>query len=389
MKYITLVGDGMADYPLDELGNKTPLQAADTPNMDYIASNGKNGLLKTIPDDMGAGSDVANLSILGYNPREYYTGRGPLEAAGMGIKLDGEDLIFRCNLITEKDGMIADYSSGHITTDEVKPLIELLNERLGGDGVKFYLGISYRHILSLKESGDAVCVPPHDVIGHKIDDNLPSGSDSDILKRLIIKSRGILEGHEINKARESKGKNPANMIWPWGQGKTPGIPLFEDLHGVHGAVISAVYLIKGIGTCAGLDVIDVPGATGYLDTSYENKAKYAVKSLEERDFVFVHVEAPDEAAHMGDLKEKMKAIESFDEMVGWIMDGLDGSCKILVLPDHFTPISVKTHTREPVPFAVYSTEEEGDPVRSFDESSAENGSFGLIEGDQLMDAFIR
>ena len=388
MKYITLLGDGMADYPIPELSGKTPLQVADTPNMDFIASKGVNGLLKTIPDGMSAGSDVANLCILGYDPKKYYTGRGPLEAAAIGVKLEKDDIAFRCNLITENNEEIGDYSAGHISTDEAGQLIRLLDDKLGNERVSFHPGMSYRHLVVIKGSEGAICVPPHDVVGERVDDNLPTGEGSDLLKELILASRDVLAGHEINKIRDADGKNQANMIWPWGHGRAPDMPLFEDLYGVSGAVVSAVYLIKGIGTYAGLDVIDVPGATGYLDTSYENKGKYAIDSLEDHDFVFVHVEAPDEAGHMGDIEEKMKAIESFDRLVGQILDEIVEPYKLVVLPDHFTPIPVKTHTKEPVPFAVYSTEDGGDEVKTFDEESAKNGSLKTIPGHMLMGKFL-
>ena len=387
MKYIVIVGDGMADYSLEELNGKTPLQSANIPNMDRIAKNGKNGTIKTIPDSMEAGSDVGNLSILGYNPEIYYTGRGPLEAAGIGLKFDEDDVIFRCNLITELNNEIIDHAAGHITTKEAKILIELLDEKIGKNGVKFHMGISYRHILSLKCKDGVKCAPPHDVIGQSIYNNMPTGDDG-FLKNLIVESKSILEKHEINIKRKKEGKRPANMIWPWGQGKLPKIPLFKEKYGLSGSVISAVYLIKGIGRSSGMDVVDVPGATGYLDTSYENKAKYAIKSLKKNDFVFVHVEAPDEAAHMGNLEEKLKAIERVDFLVGYVLDKLKEPYKILVLPDHFTPIPVKTHTREPVPFAIYSSEGEGDSVKSYDEESAKKGSFGEIIGENLMDVFM-
>ncbi|MDY6865479.1 MAG: cofactor-independent phosphoglycerate mutase, partial [Halobacteriota archaeon] len=313
MKYITLLGDGMADYPLPELNGKTPLQVADTPNMDFIASKGVNGLLKTVPDGMSAGSDVANLCILGYDPKKYYTGRGPLEAAAIGVKLDKGDIAFRCNLITEKNGAIFDYSAGHISTGESKQLIKYLNDELGTDKISFNLGISYRHLLVISGSEDVICVPPHDVVGGKVNDNLPTGEGSDLLRELMLSSKDLLESHEINKSRIENYKNQANMIWPWSQGRAPDMPLFEDLYGVNGAVVAAVHLIKGIGYYAGLDVVDVPGATGYLDTSYYNKGKHAIDALKDHDFVFVHVEAPDEAGHMGNIEEKIKAIESFDK----------------------------------------------------------------------------
>jgi 2,3-bisphosphoglycerate-independent phosphoglycerate mutase len=391
MKYIVLVGDGMADYPLPELRGITPLQAADIPNMDFIAKHGKCGIAKTIPDDMPPGSDVANLSIMGYNPAQYYSGRGPLEAASIGIALEKEDIAFRCNLITEKDGLIADYSAGHISSEDARILIEAIDKELGMS-CKFHAGVSYRHLLVMKQGEKAECTPPHDVVGQSVDACLPRGKDSDILVALIRASKPILENHEVNMKRRKDGKNIANLIWPWGQGKAPSIPLFKDLFGVSGSIISAVDLLKGIGKYAGLDIIDVPGATGYLDTNFSGKAAYALKSFKERDFVFVHVEAPDEAGHMGNIEAKIKAIENFDEkVVGGMLNevGGFGDYKILVLPDHLTPISMRTHTREPVPFAIYSSTEGADYVDRFDELAAREGVFGLVEGHRLMGLLVK
>lgn len=271
----------MADYPLPELGNLTPLQAADTPNMDFIAKHGKCGVSKTVPENMPAGSDVANLSIMGYDPARYYSGRGPLEAASIGINLDKDDIAFRCNLITEKDGLIADYSAGHISTEEARSLMKAVDDELGND-CKFHAGVSYRHLLVMKHGEESECTPPHDVVGQAVDQFLPRGKDSDILIDLIGASKPILEKHEVNLKRKKDGKNPGNLIWPWGQGRAPVMPLFRELFGVSGSIISAVDLLKGIGKYAGLDIIDVPGATGYLDTNFSGKAAYALKSLEER-----------------------------------------------------------------------------------------------------------
>lgn len=391
MKYIVLVGDGMADYPLPELGGITPLQAADIPNMDFIAKHGKCGVAKTIPNDMPPGSDVANLSIMGYNPAQYYSGRGPLEAASIGIALEKEDIAFRCNLITEKDGLIADYSAGHISSEDARILIEAMDRELGRS-CKFHAGVSYRHLLVMKQGEKAECTPPHDVVGQSVDAFLPRGKDSDVLIALIRASKPILENHEVNMKRRKDGKNMANLIWPWGQGKAPSMPLFKDLFGVSGSIISAVDLLKGIGKYVGLDIIDVPGATGYLDTNFSGKAAYALKSLNERDFVFVHVEAPDEAGHMGNIEAKIKAIENFDEkVVGGMLNELGGfgDYKILVMPDHPTPISVRTHTREPVPFAIYSSTESADYVDRFDEFAAREGVFGLVEGHRLMGLLVK
>ena len=391
MKYIVLVGDGMADYPIPELGDLTPLAAANIPNMDFIAKHGKCGVAKTLPDNMPAGSDVANLSIMGYNPVQYYSGRGPLEAASMGVALGNDDIAFRCNLITEKDGTIADYSAGHVSSEEALILIEALDGKLGND-CKFHAGVSYRHLLVMKHGEKAQCVPPHDVTGQNVEDCLPRGEGSELLISLINASKPVLEGHEINIKRRKNGKNAANLIWLWGQGKAPAMPLFKDLFGVSGSIISAVDLLKGIGKYAGLDVINVPGATGYLDTDFGGKAAYALKSLEKHDFVLVHVEAPDEAGHMGNIEAKIKAIENFDEkVVGGMLNELGGfgDFRIMVLPDHPTPISVRTHTREPVPFAVYSSTESADYVDRFNEAAAKEGIFGLVEGHRLMNLLVK
>lgn len=391
MKYIVLVGDGMADYPIPEIGGLTPLQAADTPNMDFIAKHGKCGLARTVPDDKPPGSDVANLSIMGYDPQKYYSGRGPLEAASIGITLEKNDVAFRCNLITEKNGVLADYSSGHISSEEAGILIKAVDRELG-KSCRFYAGVSYRHLLVMKTGENAQCTPPHDVVGQPIEEVLPRGEDSDYLISLIRDSKPILEKHEVNNKRKKAGKNIANLIWPWGQGRAPDMPLFKDMFGVSGSIISAVDLLKGIGKYAGLNVIDVPGATGYLDTNFSGKAQYALSSLAERDFVLVHVEAPDEAGHMGNIEAKIKAISDFDEkVVGGMFDELGsfGDFKILVLPDHPTPISIKTHTRDPVPFAIYSSTESADYVDRFDEFAAKEGIFGLVEGHRLMNLLIK
>ena len=390
MKYIVLVGDGMADYPIPELGGLTPLQAADTPNMNFIAKHGKCGLAKTVPDDKPPGSDVANLSIMGYDPDKYYSGRGPLEAASIGINLEKDDIAFRCNLITEKNGLIADYSSGHISSEEAGILIKAVDKELG-KSCRFHAGVSYRHLLVMKRAEFAQCTPPHDVVGQPVEDVLPRGEDSQYLISLIKASQPVLENHEVNNKRKKAGKNTANLIWPWGQGKAPEMPLFKDMSGVSGSIISAVDLLKGIGKYAGLNVIDVPGATGYLDTNFSGKAQYALDSLKERDFVLVHVEAPDEAGHMGNIEAKIKAISDFDEkVVGGMLNELGGfgDYKILVLPDHPTPISIKTHTREPVPFAIYSSVESADYVDRYDEFAAKEGIFGLVEGHRLMSLLI-
>jgi 2,3-bisphosphoglycerate-independent phosphoglycerate mutase len=394
MKYVILLCDGMADYSLDELDGKTPLQFAHTPNMDYIAREGVCGLAITIPPDMPPGSDVANLSILGYDPAKYYSGRGPLEAASMGVKLGPADIAFRCNIITEKDGIIEDYSAGHISTYEAGELMKEVDEHLGSSGVKFYPGISYRHLLVL--SGglglDAQCTPPHDQVGKKVRDFLPGGKDSELLTRLIMDSKPLLEGHEVNQARANEGKNMGNMIWPWAQGRAVSMPTFRELYNISGAMISAVDLLKGLGVCAGLEVIDVPGATGYLDTNYKGKAKAALDVLDSDDFVYVHVEAADEASHIGDIDAKIKALEDFDRKVaGLILDGMAAfdDYKVLLMPDHRTPIKLRTHTHDPVPFAVLSSNGNKDDVTEYNEFSVEAGSLGIVKGHRIMNYLVR
>ncbi|NPE31111.1 cofactor-independent phosphoglycerate mutase [Methanococcoides sp. SA1] len=391
MKYIILIGDGMADHPLEELGGRTVLQKANTPNMDQMTKNGLAGLAITVPEGYPPGSDVANMSVMGYDPALYYSGRAPLEAASMGIPLGANDVAFRCNLITIKDGLIADHSAGHITSEEARELIEAVDAELGSEELKFYPGISYRHLLVASNGlgANADCTPPHDVIDGKKDDNMPKGEGSDVLGNLIDKSIPILESHPVNEKRVSEGKNPGNSVWFWGQGYAPSFRTFEELYGLTGSVISAVDLIKGLGIYAGLDVIEVPGATGYLDTNYVGKAEFAMASLKDKDFVVVHVEAPDEAGHMGDLEAKLQAVEDFDEkVVGTVLRAAkesDEDYTIVVLPDHPTPIALRTHTSEPVPFVMYSTlENDVDDVESFDEYAMKKGSLGIVRGCDLV-----
>ena len=390
MKYIVVIGDGMADYPVEELGNKTPLQVAHKPNMDEIAARGKNGLLVTIPEGMEAGSDIANLSIMGYDPKKYYTGRGPLEAASIGVKMGPEDIAFRCNLITERDGLIADYCADHISTLEAKELIEEMDNAF--DAGKFYAGVSYRHLFILKNKEHLMCTPPHDVIGGEIKEHMIKPEDDPVAKmlnRMTLDSKTVLEDHPVHKKRTREGKSPANMIWLWGQGERPDIAPLKEKYGISGAVISAVDLIKGIGIYADMEVIEVPGATGYYDTNYKGKAEHALEATRTFDYVYVHVESIDEASHAGDLEMKIRTIEDFDEKVlGTLLDSGE-EFTIAVLPDHMTPIKVKTHVRDPVPFAVYSPEEGKGDGTKFDESSAKNGSAGLLEGEEFMKFLLK
>lgn len=399
MKYVMVVGDGMADYPLAALGNKTPLQAAYKPNMDRIAANGQSGLIKTVPDECAPGSDTAICSLLGYDPRVYCTGRGPLEAPSRGIGLGKNDAAYRCNLITEKDGAILDYSAGHITTEEASKLIETVKQAFGKPGLEFYPGLDYRHFLILRDFPNperVECTPPHDAIGVKVSEVLPKAKtvqaekDARLLSDLIIASRSILQSHPVNVAREKAGKRPGNLIWPWGGGKKPSMPTLKAKFGLKGAVISAVDLVKGIGTYAGMEIINVPSATGLANTDYEGKADAALKALRENDLVFVHVEAPDEAGHTRDIALKVKTIEDLDRrLLGKILDGLAEPYTISISPDHPTPISSGTHSRDPVPFAIQSPGLKPDCVKKFDEESAKEGGFGTVENDYLISMVLK
>ena len=399
MKYLLILGDGMADYPVDELNNKTPLQVANKPNMDMIATKGRNGLLKTVPESLTPGSGTAILSVLGYDPTVYYTGRGPFEAAARNIKLNQNDVAYRCNLITEKQGKLVDYSADHITSSEAEELIETLKDKMEKrNEVEFFSGLGYRHFLILRNyvyNEIVECTPPHDAIGKNVSDVLPKAKTKQTMKvayllsRMIVKSKQVLEDHPVNVARRRSGKRPGNMVWPWGGGKTPVMPSFKEKFGVDAAVISAVDLVKGIGIYAGMKVIEVPGATGLYDTNYEGKADFALKALESSDMVFVHIEAPDEAGHSKDCNLKVKTIEDLDKrLLGRILDGLNEECVVAVLPDHPTPIKIGTHTRDPVPFAIYSPKIEGDVVKHFDEDSAKKGNLGAIVGDEFMSVFL-
>jgi 2,3-bisphosphoglycerate-independent phosphoglycerate mutase len=396
MKYAVLIGDGMADYPVDKLGGRTILQAARTPAMDTIAALGKTGLAKTVPDGFPPGSDVANMSIFGYDPAIYYSGRAPLEAASMGVTLAAGDVAFRCNLITIEHGKIKDYSAGHISSNEAEILIDTLDSELRTEKVRFYPGISYRHLIVAGNNlgAETECIPPHDITGERKDDYLPRGKDGEFFSELVEASTVVLELHPVNLKRVQEGKNPANSIWVWGQGYAPKFKTFKELYGKKGAIISAVDLLKGIGIYAGLDIIEVPGATGYLDTNYEGKTRAAIEALKTRDIVFVHVEAPDEAGHEGSLEKKLKAVEDFDSrIVAPILKhaaNSDEPFTILVLPDHPTPISVKTHTRDPIPFAVYRTDRpDPDDVETFNEESVKKGSMGLVKASDLIGMLVK
>lgn len=391
MKYIVVVGDGMADYPVRERGGKTPLEMADKPNMDMLAKLGRLGIVKTVPDGMPPDSGVANLSILGYDPTKYFTGRGPLEAGAFNVPVGDNDTIFRCNLVTVKDGILVDYSAGHVTNGEAKELLNAVSQLGVGE---YFLGVSYRHIFLLRNQEINVgCSPPHSITGQPIKEHMigPDGGEiGEKLNELMLKSHEILSKHPINLKREREGKNPANMIWLWGPGRRPKLEPFEQKYGLKGGVISGIILIKGIGNYAKMKVIEVPGATGYYDTNYEGKADYALRALDEGlNLIYIHVEAPDEAGHAGDFDQKVRTIEDLDKrLVGRILDRVDmGNVKIMLLPDHPTPIERRMHMPDPVPAVVYSPEKKGDGLR-FSESEAKRGSLGFIYGPDLMRLFI-
>ena len=390
MKFIVILGDGMADRPIESLEGKTPLQAAHTPNMDLLARGGKNGLAITVPKGMPPGSDVANLSVMGYDPRKYYKGRAPLEAAAMGVNLGEDDIAFRCNFVTVVNGIMKDYSAGHITSDEGRELIRALQPLMPAH--RLYAGVSYRNLLVLRAGADAVCTPPHDITDRPIEDYLPRGKDAELLIGLMEAAKPVLTAHPVNLLRIAEGLRPANMIWLWGQGPAPAMPTFQEKFGLSGAMISAVDLLKGIGVYAGLEVIDVPGATGTIDTNYAGKVEAALKALERVDFVYLHVEAPDEAAHEGDLELKIKALEVFDQkVVGPLIEGLKAKgddWRVLLLPDHATPVAIKTHSHDPVPFAVLGKGIKPDFVESFDEEAAKQGGYGVVEATELVGTMI-
>ncbi len=401
MKYIVMIGDGMADRPLEELDGRTPLQTASTPNMDRLVRHGIIGKIRTVPPGFSPGSDVANLNILGYDPREFYSGRAPLEAASIGIALNKDDVAYRCNLVTLKynkektRAVMDDYSSGHITTEEAGELIAEINNSIGSTQIGFYPGVSYRHIMVWSSGiADIECTPPHDITGKDIADYLPVGDGEDILRELMMQASGILESHPINRERIKKGNKPANSIWFWGQGKKLNIPTFREKYALEGALVSAVDLMRGLGINAGFEILQVPGITGYLDTNYVGKAEAALKALEKVDIVYIHVEAPDEAGHSGNVADKIRAIEDFDSLVvGTVLKGIDSfnQYRILILPDHATPLAVKTHTEEPVPFVIYDSriKKEHKDI-GFDESMNEHDdALFFEEGHKLMDYFIK
>jgi 2,3-bisphosphoglycerate-independent phosphoglycerate mutase len=379
MKYIVVLGDGMADEPLEELGGKTPLEYAKTPNMDGMARDGACGMLRTIPDGFEAGSDIANMAVLGYAPEKYYTGRGPLEALSMGVDLAPDDVAYRCNLVTIEENSMADFSAGHITSAEGAELFASLQKAVPEVALK--AGVSYRNLLVVHGGQGAVTTPPHDIVGQGISPFLPKGGDADLLLGSMEKSRLVFDRHPVNEARIKGGKRPATRIWPWSGGHKPAFPLFEEKYRKKGGIISAVDLLNGIARCAGMEVITVPGATGYLDTDYGAKARYALDAIRRLDFVYVHIEAPDEAGHLGSVEEKVKAIERVDGVVGTLREQFDGV--LAVLPDHPTPIRLRTHTRDPVPFVV--TGRGTDDSRTYSEVAGRSGGLGTKNATEFLE----
>jgi 2,3-bisphosphoglycerate-independent phosphoglycerate mutase len=392
MKYLVLIGDGMADYPREDLGGKTVLEAAETPHMDWIARSGRGGLVSTIPESMHPGSDVANLEIMGYDTTKSFTGRSVFEALSMGHHLGPDDVAFRTNFVTLTDGVMEDYSAEHITTDEGTDLIKLLDDTIGSEAVRFYPGVSYRHLM-IKTGGVASMdtTPPHDIIGRPYAEWLPKGEGSEELMAIMEASKEVLADALVNKKREASGKLTANSIWLWGQGKRLEIETLGEKFGLSGGVISAVDLVKGIGVAAGLQPVFVPGATGYVDTNYRGKADAALEVLEEKDFVYVHVEAPDEAGHNGDVMLKIKAIEDFDrEVVGTVLDAVRDRTDtvVLVMCDHRTPVALRTHTRESVPAAYWGPGIVPDAMTAYTETAGEDGAMKEIAGHSLLKQII-
>ncbi|MDO9634520.1 MAG: cofactor-independent phosphoglycerate mutase [Paludibacter sp.] len=400
MKYIIILGDGMSDEPIPALGNKTPLQVANKPNIDKIASLGRCGMLHTIPVGYAPGSEIANMSVMGYHVPDVFEGRGSLEAASMGVAIALGEMAMRCNLICIEEGIIKNHSAGHISNEEAEELILFLQRELGNDVVSFYPGVSYRHLLKVKKGNKMLtCTPPHDVPGTPFAEvmikaaEIEAAETADLLNDLILRSQSLLENHPVNLKRAAEGKDKANSIWPWSPGYKPAMKTLQELYGLKsGTVISAVDLIRGIGVYAGLKVVLVEGATGLYNTNYEGKAQAAIEALKTDDFVYLHIEASDEAGHEGDVDLKIKTIEYLDyRIVKTIFEEIskwEEPVTIAILPDHPTPCALRTHTMEPVPFIIYRPGEKGDDVQVYDEFACRKGSYGELREMEFMQTFI-
>lgn len=401
MKHIIILGDGMADERIAKLNNKTPLEVANKPYMDLLAKKGNCGLLHTVPEGFKPGSEIANMCVLGYDVRTEFEGRGSLEAASIGVSIMPGEMAMRCNLICVQDGKIKNHSAGHISNEEAKELIEYLQAELGNDIFTFHNGISYRHLLVMKGGDKRItCTPPHDVPGTEVNkvlvkaDTPEAEETARLLNELTIKSQELLENHPVNLKRKAEGKDPANSIWVWSPGYKPSMKTLKEKFGIgSGAVISAVDLIKGIGVYAGLESIEVEGATGLYNTNYEGKAEAAIEALKKNDFVFLHIEASDEAGHEGDVDLKVKTIEYLDsrivkpiyeEVSKW-----DEPVSIAILPDHPTPCAIKTHTASAIPFIIYNPEAEADKVEVYNEFSVKEGSYGILKEDEFIKSFLK
>ncbi len=399
MKYLVLLCDGMADLPLPEYENKTPMELAKKPNMDALAKNAYVGLAKTVPEGMKPGSDVANLAAMGYFPADYYTGRSPLEAASIGVDLKDKEYAIRCNFVTLSDEenyadkTMVDYCAGDISTKEAEELVAFLNPHLP-KGMKLYPGVSYRHCLTWENENDDLgyLTQPHDISDQKITNYLPDPEKAALIKDVMIRSYDLLKDHPVNQKRIAEGKRPANSMWLWGQGRRAKLDNFKEKTGLNGAVISAVDLIKGIGILAGMDVIEVEGATAYIDTNFEGKANAAIQALSDHDFVYLHIEAPDECGHRGETENKIRSIEIIDEKVlGPVKKALDemGDYRIMILPDHPTPLSIKTHTADPVPFLIYDSQKSQSGVDVFCEKEAKETGVYYPVGADLLSVLIK
>ncbi len=402
MKYLVLLCDGMADYDIPEFGGKTPLEAAHTPNMDRLAKKSELGLVKTVADSMKPGSDVANLSVLGYDPMIYYTGRSPLEAGSIGIDMKPTDVSFRCNLVTlssEKnyeDKTILDYCADDISTAEAREIVKTLAENFNCEEFQLYSGVSYRHCLIWNDGTTDVgtLTPPHDITGKPIKDYIPRHKNAEKLYDMMVKSYDILKEHPINKEREKRGLRPANSMWLWGEGKRASLTPFKEKYGLSGSMISAVDLLKGIGKFSGMNVVDVEGATGYIDTNFEGKAKAAIDEFKKgQDFVYIHIEAPDECGHRHEIENKKRSIELIDEKIlGPVLAALDESgddYSVLIMPDHATPLSLRTHTNDPIPYMIYKKNDEKKGADCFNEKTCKSSGVFVEKGYTLLEKMIK